>query len=298
MFRKLFKKMLFRIPGYGELAEIHGAVRELRRDVAELRTIAILRMLDFELALHPRYSDPKRLLKYALQVNSQNGEDGIIHEIFCRIGETSRVFVEIGVGDGDENNTAFLLAQGWTGFWVDAEDLFLTKVQSRPDIMESVQCKVCSITKENAGDVLSGLGVPREFDLLSLDIDQNTYYAWEGLEGFRPRVVVIEYNAAIPPSVNWKVNYSPTRVWDGTQNQGASLKALELLGRARGYSLVGCDVTGTNAFFVRNDCVGQHFAEPFTAENHYEPPRSALSDRRIRRKTILDRSLKEDGCLG
>ena len=92
MVRELLKKLLLRVPGYSELVEIHGALREVRRDVTELRTIEILRILDFELANHPRYSDPKRLLMYAKQINSQNGEDGVIHEIFRRIGRTNKHF--------------------------------------------------------------------------------------------------------------------------------------------------------------------------------------------------------------
>ena len=65
-----------------------------------------------------------------------------------------------------------------------------------------------------------------------------------------------------------------------------SLKALELLGRERGYSLVGCDLTGINAFFVRNDLLGDHFLEPFTAENHYECPRYYLT-MRFGHKSVL-----------
>jgi hypothetical protein len=74
----------------------------------------------------------------------------------------------------------------------------------------------------------------------------------------------------------WIHPYEPDQVWDGTQDQGASLKAYDLLGRKFGYSLVGCDLMGVNAFFVRDDLVGDRFAAPFTAENHYEPPRYYL----------------------
>ena len=137
--------------------------------------------------------------------------------------------------------------------------------------------------------MFAGLGVPEEFDLLSLDIDQNTYYAWEGLTKYRPRAVVVEYNALLPPDIDWKVHYESNRVWNGTSNFGASLKAFELLGRQLGYELVGCDFIGVNAFFVRSDLVGDSFAAPFTSENHYEPPRYALSHRRGHRTAILDR---------
>ncbi len=136
--------------------------------------------------------------------------------------------------------------------------------------------------------LLASLDVPQEFDLLSIDIDQNTYYAWEALRAYKPRVAVIEYNAALPADLDWKVNYDPRRVWDETQNFGASLKALERLGRGMGYSLVGCDLAGSNAFFVRDDLVGERFAAPFTAENHHEPVRYALLTRRGHRRGILD----------
>ncbi len=49
---------------------------------------------------HPRYRNPKRLNKYEYKVYSQNGEDGIIEEIFKLIGETTKYFIEFGVGNG------------------------------------------------------------------------------------------------------------------------------------------------------------------------------------------------------
>ena len=95
---------------------------------------------------------------------------------------------------------------------------------------------------------------------------------------------------AVPADVDWKVRYDSRRMWDGSQNFGASLKALEKLGRVRGYSLVGCDFVGVNAFFVRDDLVAGRFAEPYTAENHYEPCRYATLHRRGHRNGILDRA--------
>ena len=220
-------------------------------------------------------------------------EDGMIHEIFRRIKTTNRVFAEVGIGDGSENNTAFLLSQGWTGFWVDGNDSFLKNISKRPDLGNNcIQGVSAFLTKDNAESIFTKLGVPVEFDLLSLDIDQNTFYLWEGLKKYRPRVVIVEYNASLPPDVDWKVNYDPRRVWDGTNNFGASLKAFELLGRQLGYSLVGCDYIGANAFFVRDELVADHFAGPFTAENHHEPARFALIHRNCHPQAILDRAPK------
>jgi len=57
------------------------------------------------------------LNKYEYQVYSQNGEDGIIQEIFEKIGTTNKFFVEFGVESSLECNSLFLLSQGWTGVY-------------------------------------------------------------------------------------------------------------------------------------------------------------------------------------
>lgn len=260
----------------------------IETELMTIRTATTIRVLDFELRRDPRYSDPLRLHGSAAQVCSQNGEDGMIAEIFRRIGTGNRVFAEIGVGDGNENNTAYLLAQGWKGYWLDGDDQFAATLRSRPDIAPRVTALVGFLTRENVDSMFAKLGVPEDLDLLSLDVDQNTYYLWEGLRRFKPRVVVVEYNATVPPDVVWKVRYDPQAVWDQSNNFGASLAAYEALGRELGYSLVGCDFIGTNAFFVRSDLTGDRFAAPFTAANHYEPPRYELRYRRGHMRRLLD----------
>jgi hypothetical protein len=227
----------------------------------------------------PRYADPKCLNRFEQQVFSQNGEDGIIAEIFRRIGTTDKTFVEIGVGDGLENNTVCLLAQDWKGAWVDGDGSAMQKIRKtfwKPLAENRLTIRQALITAENVAGILNELNVPTEFDLLSLDIDRNTWFAWEGLKKYRPRVAVLEYNSTWPAGVDWKVQYEPSLVYNTTMYMGASLKALERLGAEMGYVLVGCELSGINAFFVRQDLVGDKFCAPFTAENHYEPPRYFL----------------------
>ena len=69
------------------------------------------------------------------------------------------------------------------------------------------------------------------------------------------------------------VPYDPNGGWTGGNYFGASLGALVKLGRSKGYHIVGCCFAGVNAFFVREDLCGDHFVEPSTAEEHYEPER-------------------------
>jgi hypothetical protein len=226
-----------------------------------------------------RADDPRRLARYGAQVFSQGEEDGMIAEIFRRIGATTRVFVECGVGDGLENNTTYLLLRGWSGFWLDGSDESLRAIAHtfrRPLADGRLRVAKEFLSLETAAAALRRLGVPSEFDLLSLDIDRNTSHVWQGLTGYRPRVVVIEYNASIPCTDDWEVEYDAQAVWDGSVYFGGSLKALERIGRELGYVLVGCTLTGVNAFFVRDDLASDLFATPFTAEHHHEPPRYFL----------------------
>ncbi len=261
-----------------ELRELSQRLDRVHRAAVQSALVA----LQASLAADPRYSDPRRLLPHGAQAFSQNFEDGMIDEIFHRIGTASRQFVEIGVGDGLENNTTLLLAQGWSGWWIEGSARQIEEIKREfraPIASRQLRLTAATVTAENVEKLLSDMGVPAEFDLLSVDVDRNTYWVWAALESLRPRAAVIEYNSVFPPRVDWKVEYRADLPWNGTAYVGASLKALELLGHKLGYALVGCDLMGVNAFFVRGDLCAGKFAEPFTSENHYEPPRYRLRAR-------------------
>lgn len=261
--------------------EVLKPLTKILEDVS--RSVQVQReSLRINLLSDPKHDDPKRLNRYELRYFSQNGEDGIIAEILHRIGTRSRVFAEIGAGDGLENNTAFLLLQGWTGFWFDAGQTFkqLEKNAARHIAANRLVAREEFLTAENVADVMTRAGVPHDIDVLSVDIDRNTSYVWKALAAWRPRMVIVEYNASFPPTISWQVQYQPARAWNGSLYYGASLLYLEELGREMGYTLVGCDFSGVNAFFVRDDLVGDRFCAPYTAVNHFEPARHYLCTKR------------------
>ena len=98
--------------------------------------------------------------------------------------------------------------------------------------------------------------MPEEPDLVSIDVDGNDYWIWRALTGYRPRLVIVEYNGAIDPRERRVMPYTPGFRWDGTSDYGASLGALEELAAEKGYRLVHTELAGVNAFFVREDLVG------------------------------------------
>lgn len=242
---------------------------ELLRRMRQAQIIA-------EVAATSRFQDPLRLLASSYKVFSQNQEDGMIAEVFRRIGTTSRRFIEFGVEDGLECNSAFLLLQGWQGAWIEGSAASAAKARAA-FAGYPVEVVGRMITVENADSMITELARGQPLDLLSIDVDSIDYWLWRAITTVKPRLVVIEYNATWPPFVRKTIAHDPALRGVGDNYFGASLGALEALGREKGYALVGCTLAGVNAFFVREDLVGDHFSAPFTAENHYEPPRYDLA---------------------
>ena len=209
--------------------------------------------------------------------HSQNEEDGIVLEIFRRVGILGRTFVEIGVGNGVENNSLFWLKQGWRGAWIEgsAENSdFIRRVFAQAIEREAVHFRQAFVSAENINELIGSTPFAgSEIDLLSIDIDGNDYYVFERLNSLNARVVVIEYNAKYPPPIRWRIPYSREHIWDGSDWYGASLQSLCELFESREYSLVGCNVTGSNAFFVRNDLLGDNFPCLGEIEKLYQPAR-------------------------
>jgi hypothetical protein len=238
-----------------------------------------LQQLLFNIALHQgRYTHPLSLLRSQAKVYSENGEDGIIADILSRIGAHDHFFVEIGTGSGIQNNTRFWLEQGWRGVWIEGNQEDVARAQSTfSDFTRGGALKILQrfVTAENVNETLDELGIAARFDLLSLDVDQNTGHVWRAISR-RCRVACIEYNASLPPCVALQAPYQAETAWDGTNWFGAGLKALEVVGNEKSMSLVGCELAGINAFFVNSEEAAGRFREPFTAEAHYEPPRYGI----------------------
>ena len=179
------------------------------------------------------------LTAYEQKTYSQHGEDGILKAIFRKLGTASKSCVELNIGDGVESNTRLLIQSGW-------HSLLMGRDKRAPAEKP--------LSPVNIGAFLRKCSVPEEFDLLSINLGYNTYWVWKAIEGYRPRVVAVEYNGLIPLGKRIVVEYDPDAVWNRRDEYfGASFLAIVELGRQKGYNLVACDSTGVEAFFVRSD---------------------------------------------
>jgi len=200
------------------------------------------------------------LAAHATSVHSQGGEDGVLLRIFERIGARHRYFVEFGAWDGRHwSNTANLrLHHGWRGLLMEGSDRADGELVRRE-----------RVDAENVEALFHRYGVPRDFDLLSIDIDGNDYWVWRAIESFTPRVVVVEYNVFFRPEQARTIAYDASHEWDKERYglyHGASLAAFEKLGREKGYALVHTDPWCPNAIFVRREALPANVKLPLLAE--------------------------------
>ena len=168
---------------------------------------------------------------------AHGGEDVICRRLFARIGVCSKTAVEFGAHDAlYKSNTAyFRLREGWRCILFDAEP--------RSELVTRAQ-----ITAENINHVFDEAGVPKDLDLLSIDIDGNDLWVWKALT-YRPRVVIIEFNPKWSPRRRRTIPYDASRgLWDQTDYYGASAGALVKLAAEKGYALYAS--TASNLIFA------------------------------------------------
>lgn len=221
--------------------------------------------------------DRSRIEWSGFKVFSQPDDDGIIEHIFSLIGAPHRTFVEFGCETGLENNTRYLLEQGWRGLWMEGNPDYATGVRgNHHEALVSGQLAFHEtfVTPDNINDLLRQHGFTGEIDFLSIDIDSIDYYVFDAIDAISPRVVCLEHNHTYAPGEEWVMPYSKDFRWDpaaGAAPYGASITSLARLAERKGYVLVGCGLCSANGFYVRSDLVGTHFTGPFTPERLFNP---------------------------
>jgi hypothetical protein len=180
-------------------------------------------------------------------VHSQNGEDGIIAHLLDQLPELNSWCVEFGAWDGQYlSNTCNLIEnRGYNAVLIEGDAqraAALGSRYSRNSRVHPVQAFVGWNPDDSLDAILHKTPAPLDFDLLSIDIDGNDYHAWEAVNEYRPKLVVIEFNATIPTGVEFVQPRDPAVQW------GSSFDAIVKLGKRKGYALIAA--TDWNAMFV------------------------------------------------
>lgn len=186
---------------------------------------------------------------YRRNVYSQAGEDGIIGYLCERLALKRGWCVEFGAWDGMHlsNTRRLITEEGWSAVLVEGNKERFEQLRLTYKGLENVHSIYAFISaKKNdvksLDSLLNTTPIPKEFDLLSIDVDGNDYNIWDSVKEYKAKIVIVEANSSY--------DYFVDKVNPIDSGGGASAAAMVRLGREKGYELVAH--TG-NCIFIRRD---------------------------------------------
>jgi hypothetical protein len=238
------------------------AYKKLSRKIPSHTTATLLllgQQMSRQVALLPANESFRNV---GFKVFSQWDEDGIVQYLVSHLPIQNKTFIEFGVEDYEESNTRFLLLNNhWQGLVFDAGESDIHFIQTDRIYWEfDLQAQCAWITRENIDSLLRGAGFSEDVGLLSIDIDGNDYWVWEAIQSIRPGIVIVEYNSVFglqPICIPYKGDFNRLSAHYSGLYYGCSLTALYHLAKKMGYILVGSNVLGNNAFFIRSDLASE-----------------------------------------
>jgi hypothetical protein len=210
---------------------------------------------------------------YEFKIFSQFGDDGLIQYLIKNIKIENETFIEFGVEDYAESNTRFLLMNNnWKGFVMDGAEENMARLKNQNWFWKySLKTKAVFITKENINGLLAETGF-KNIGLLHIDLDGNDAHILDALDltELNPSIIIMEYNSVFGKertiSVPYDKKFTRTEKHYSNLYFGASLPALTFIASNKGYGLVGCNLAGNNAYYVRKDLLNETIKEKIIDE--------------------------------
>lgn len=197
------------------------------------------------------------LADYSRDVYSQFGEDGVIQKALELLPINDRWCVEFGAWDGVHlSNTANLIRnQQFNSVLIEADparfEVLKSNYVDNPKV-QAINGFVGWRESDGLDQFLRQTNIPKDFDLLSIDIDGNDFHVWNAVQEYRPKLVVIEFNPTIPSEVDY------VQPAEETVMHGSSGLGLTRLGTRKGYQLI--HVSRANLIFV-DSAYADHFGD-------------------------------------
>ena len=232
--------------------------------VDETQLLALGRLLSNQQVLF----HSSEINEYEFKIFSQFGDDGLIQYLVRNLEIANKTFIEFGVENYQESNTRFLLMNNnWSGFVLDGSPFKIQNLRSKPWFWKyDLRCEAAFITKENIDRLMTSTGF-KDLGILHIDIDGNDLHILEEMDftDLNPSLVIMEYNAIFgnsrPICTPYSENFVRTQAHFSNTYYGASLPALDIVARKKGYILVACNEAGNNAYFVRKDLLNEKIKE-------------------------------------
>lgn len=202
---------------------------------------------------------------------SQHNEEKTLYRLFELLQlekktttKNKLIAVDIGAGDGTYlSNTKFLTEppyphyEQWTRIMIDADSR-----GHSPPVFE------IKLDRDNIIPALKECKVPKDIDLVSLDIDGNDYWLWktilESKEFNPPTVIITELNSIFHPHESYTIQYNPHHSWQNDDYYGASYLAFDKLFKGYNYQFyksTPCPETPVNGIWVQKDSTPLLFSQ-------------------------------------
>ncbi len=194
-------------------------------------------------------------------------EEYILADLLKTIPNIEKYYVDIGAGDGiGGSNTAALALHHWRGLACEADNSKASSLLQAYQNLNTIKLFVGKVTPLNVCELFKSNNVPKDFGVLSLDIDSYDYFVLESiLENFRPTVLIVEINEKIPPPLEFTVLYNEAHCWDYSHFFGQSICQLEKLALAQNYAIATLEYN--NIFLVAKE---RFQGKSLTAEEAYK----------------------------
>jgi hypothetical protein len=203
------------------------------------------------------YSNPKT---WEFCGFSQNGEDGIIDVLISKLKSPTKCSIEIGSNNGIDNCTSRLcVVKRYKSLMIEANRINAKRAMQILNHLQGYHIiENQLVTPENI-TFLNKYEFMKDHDVFSIDIDSIDYYVAKAFLdlGFKPKIIIAEYNSVFGPDRAITVEYNPNLFWDRQKAGnyhgyywGCSLAGYKKLFSSYGYQFVTVDSTGVNSIFI------------------------------------------------
>ena len=167
------------------------------------------------------------------------------------------------------------MKDNWRGFVIDGSKSNIKKLKNSYYYWKyHLDAIDRFITRENIEDILATSGFERDLGILSVDLDGNDFFILEAIKNYSPRILICEFNPVFGSdrkiTIPYQADFHRTNIHFSNLYWGASLGAMTYLANNKGYSLVGVNAAGNNAFFVRDDLLNDK-VEVLSVQAAYSP---------------------------
>lgn len=199
---------------------------------------------------------------------SQSNEALILSNLITLHDRIPKTFVEFGFSGWEFNCDDLCKDKTWQGLLIDADPYNCWTANAR--FGKAINVRQAWITRDNIKGIVGSWLGDQQLGILSIDVDGNDWWLLKELSHIRPAIIIMEYNSAFglnKISAIYDQNFDRQNKHERWTYYGASLTIISDYLKEEGYELTAISESGVNAFYLRNDLIGDK-------DNILDPPSS------------------------